>query len=62
MDVAALEIGDVVHVEDLVLPEGVEIPHEVNFTVITVTGIKPEEEAAAEGEAIEGVEAPEESE
>lgn len=50
VDVTSLGIGDVLHVEDLVLPAGIEVPHEVNFTVITVTGHKPE---AAEGEAAE---------
>jgi len=50
IDVAALSIGDVVHIEDVALPAGTEVPHEVNFTVITVTGHKAEEEAAsAEG-------------
>ncbi len=53
VDVAGLNIGDTIHVEDLVLPKGIEIPHEVNFTVITVTGRKAEEEAAAEGEAVQ---------
>ncbi len=36
VDISALEVGDAVHVEDLVLPEGIEVPHEVDFTVITV--------------------------
>jgi large subunit ribosomal protein L25 len=49
IDVAALNIGDVVHIEDLALPAGVEVPHEVNFTVITVTGHKAEEAAPVEG-------------
>jgi large subunit ribosomal protein L25 len=52
IDVSGLRIGDVVHVADLVLPEGVELPHEVNFTVLTIKGRKeegaevPEEEGA----------------
>ena len=48
VDVAALGIGDVLHINDLVLPAGVEAPHDVNFTVITVTGHKAEEAEAAE--------------
>jgi large subunit ribosomal protein L25 len=48
VDVTNLDIGDVLHVEDLVLPAGVTAPHDVNFTVITVTGHR--EEAGAEGE------------
>lgn len=48
VDVTALGIGDVLHIEDLVLPAGVEAPHDVNFTIITVTGHKAEEAAAGE--------------
>lgn len=51
VDVTALMIGDVLHVNDIVLPVGVKALHDVNFTVITVTGRKGEEaEAPAEGE------------
>lgn len=52
VDVTALEIGDVLHIDDLTLPAGVEVPHEVNFTVITCVGHKSEEseEGAAETE------------
>lgn len=52
VDVTALEIGDVLHINDLALPAGVEVPHDVNFTVITCVGHKAEgaEEGAAETE------------
>ncbi len=36
IDVTDLVIGDSVHVEDINLGDAVEIPHEVNFTVITI--------------------------
>jgi len=49
VDVSALEIGDVVHIEDVPVEPGVEIPHEVNFTVVTVVGLRPEEEELEEG-------------
>lgn len=49
VDVKAMLIGDVFHVADLVLPAGVELPHDVNFTVITCTGHKAEE-VETEGE------------
>ena len=50
IDVTALGIGDVVHINDIKLAEGTEVPHDVNFTVITVTGHKAEETGAvAEG-------------
>lgn len=57
VDVAAMNIGDVIHVEDLELAEGVEVPHDVNFTVITVIGQKPEEEEEAEEAGEEATEA-----
>ncbi len=54
VDVTAMTIGDVLHVADLVLPAGVELPQDVNFTVITCTGHKEEEvEAEEEIEATE---------
>ncbi|MDY0269596.1 50S ribosomal protein L25/general stress protein Ctc [Trichloromonas sp.] len=52
VDVTALEIGDVFHAHDISLPAGVEMSHDVNFTVITCVGQKVEEaeEASAEAE------------
>lgn len=44
IDVSALNIGDVVHIDEVVAPAGVEVPYDVNFTVITVVGHKPEVE------------------
>lgn len=55
VDVTAMTIGDVLHVGDLVLPAGVELPHDVNFTVMTCTGHKEEEvetEASEEAEEV----------
>ncbi|ABW68621.1 50S ribosomal protein L25 [Desulfosudis oleivorans] len=56
IDISALDIGDSVHVADIEAPEGVELVHEVNFTVIAVAAPTKEtvedeeaEEAAAEG-------------
>ncbi len=48
IDISELEIGDSVHVESIDLGADVEIPHEVNFTVLTV--VPP---TAAEQEATE---------
>lgn len=48
IDVKALNIGDVVHIADVTLPAGVEAPHDVNFTVLTVMGHKAEEAEAGE--------------
>jgi large subunit ribosomal protein L25 len=48
IDVTALKIGTVLHVNDLKLPVGVEAPHDVNFTILTVTGITAAAEEQAE--------------
>lgn len=47
IDVTALKIGGVIHVNDVKLPAGIEAPHDVNFTIITVTGHKAEEAGQA---------------
>ncbi len=54
IDVSAMEIGDVFHVDDLEVEKGVEVPHDVNFTIITVVGRMAEE--VEEGEVGEGEE------
>jgi len=36
LDITELNIGDAIHVEDIDLGDAIEIPHEVNFTVITI--------------------------
>ena len=57
IDVTALSVGDAVHLEDVTLPAGVEAPHDVNFTVLTVMGRKAEEvEPGEEEEEIEETE------
>ncbi len=61
VNVEALAIGDVVHIDDIVVPEGVVLPHDVNFTVITVVGYKgTDEDEAEEVDDAEGVVAEEE--
>jgi large subunit ribosomal protein L25 len=71
IDCSKLEIGDSVHINDITLPEGAEIAHEVNFTVINMAAPKkaePEPEAevaevtSEAGEAGEAGEAAEASE
>ncbi|OQY19365.1 MAG: 50S ribosomal protein L25 [Desulfobacteraceae bacterium 4572_35.1] len=60
INVETLAIGDVVHIDDVVVPEGVELPHDVNFTVMTVVGYKgsddDEEEEVEEEVAAEAAE------
>ncbi len=51
VDVTELNIGDVVHVFDLDIPEGVKVKSTKNFTVVAVLGrVKEEEETAEEEE------------
>ena len=50
IDVTDLDVGDAVHVEDIDLGENVEIPHDVNFTVITIVAPSVEEEEVEEDE------------
>ncbi|MBW6512643.1 MAG: 50S ribosomal protein L25 [Desulfuromonadaceae bacterium] len=57
IDVTALNIGDVLHIADVAVPAGLEFPHDVNFTVITVVGHKEE---AVDGEEEEVAEETEE--
>jgi len=57
IDVSEMEIGDVFHVNDLKVEEGAEIPHDVNFTILTVVGRMAEEVEEVEGEEVEGEEA-----
>jgi large subunit ribosomal protein L25 len=64
IDISELEIGDTVHVEEVVVPDGITISHDVNFTIMTLVApaveVEPEEEEV-EGEEVEAVdgEAPE---
>jgi large subunit ribosomal protein L25 len=57
LDVADLGIGDALHVRDIPLPAGVELPSGVNYTVVTVVSQKAEAApAAAEAEGAEAAE------
>jgi large subunit ribosomal protein L25 len=58
IDITNLDIGDSVHVEEIPLGDNVELPSDVNFTVVTISSPKVEEEGAAEAE--EGLEGAEE--
>ena len=55
VDVSDLDIGDSLHVEEIELGENIEMPADVNFTVITVLAPALEEEEE-ETEEIEGEE------
>lgn len=62
IDVTTLGLGQSIHVDDVKLPEGVEVPHDVNFTVAVMLaprGAAEAEEEVVEGEGDAAVEAPE---
>jgi large subunit ribosomal protein L25 len=48
VDITELAIGDAIHVEDIDLGEAIEIPHDVNFTIITISAPSVEEEEVEE--------------
>jgi large subunit ribosomal protein L25 len=54
IDITDLDIGDSVHVSEIPLGENVELPGDVNFTVVTV--LSPTVEEVAEEEAEEALE------
>ena len=63
IDITDLDVGDSFHVESLQLEGAVEVPADVNFTILTILSTKAEEEGeGAEAEAAEeGAEAAEET-
>jgi large subunit ribosomal protein L25 len=51
IDITDLDVGDSVHVENIVLKDNVEIQSDVNFTILTIVSPKAvEEEVVEEGE------------
>jgi large subunit ribosomal protein L25 len=59
IDITDLDVGDSVHIEEIPLGDNIEIPADVNFTILTI--VSPKTEAVAEEEeeeeALEGEEA-----
>lgn len=60
IDVTDLDIGDSIHVKEIPFQGDIEVPADVNFTIITMLAPKTEEEVSEEGE--EGEEGEEEAE
>lgn len=60
VDISDLTIGDSIHVQEIPLPGDVELPEDIDFTVITVLAPKVEEEPVEEEELEEGEEVAEE--
>jgi large subunit ribosomal protein L25 len=52
VDVSALDVGDSIHVADLVLPEGVELQTPGELSVVSVVAPRVAEEASAEAAAV----------
>ena len=63
IDVTELDVGDVIHIDEVALPDDVESQHDVHFTVMTVVGRMAEEVEEVEEEELlgEGEEAVEET-
>jgi len=56
VDCGDMEIGDTIHIEDITLPEGAAVQHDVNFTVLNVAAPKTgsdDDAEAVEEEAVE---------
>ena len=63
VDISDLDLGDSLHVRDIPLGENIEIPADVNYTVLTILSPKvEEEEEEEEEEAEEAAEGEEKSE
>lgn len=62
VDVTDLDMGDSIHVKEIPLQGDIEIPTDVNFTVVTVLSPKKEEEEETVEEDEEGIEEEEQEE
>ncbi|MDQ6977524.1 MAG: 50S ribosomal protein L25/general stress protein Ctc [Ghiorsea sp.] len=54
IDCAAFELDQIVHIDDIQLPDGMEVIRDVNFTVLSIVEPKRMEESTATDEAVEG--------
>ncbi|MDX1707140.1 MAG: 50S ribosomal protein L25/general stress protein Ctc [Desulfobacterales bacterium] len=61
VDISELDIGESIHVNEIALPSDVELPEDVDFTVLTILAPKIEEEPVEEEELAEGEEVAEEA-
>jgi len=53
VDVTHIDIGDSIHISELILPTGVKAPYDVDFTIVTVVQPKAAVEEEKEGEEVE---------
>jgi large subunit ribosomal protein L25 len=61
IDITDLDVGESVHIEEIPLGDNIEIPDDVNFTVLTIVSPKAEAVEEEEEEALEGEEAADEA-
>jgi large subunit ribosomal protein L25 len=54
IDISALDIGDSIHLDEVALPANIEVPDDVNYTVLTILSPMAEEEVEEAEEAVEG--------
>ena len=54
IDCATFELDQIVHIDDIQLPDGMEVQHDVNFTVLSIVEPKRMEESTTTDEAVEG--------
>jgi large subunit ribosomal protein L25 len=59
VDVSEMQIGDSIHIEEIPVPENIEILADTNFTVVTVSGGMVDELAETEEGEEEGEVSPE---
>jgi large subunit ribosomal protein L25 len=52
IDISALNIGDGIHADEVILPEGVEFPHRSNFTIVAIVPPSKIEEVAPPPEVV----------
>jgi len=53
IDCAAFELDQIVHIEDIDFPEGIEVVHDVNFTVLSIAAPKRASETETTDEAVD---------
>jgi len=56
IDITNIDIGESIHAEDITLSEKIDLPHDTNFTIVTIVSPRTEEEEAVEEELEEGEE------
>jgi large subunit ribosomal protein L25 len=61
IDITDLDVGESVHIDEIPLGDNIEIPDDVNFTVLTIVSPKAEAVEEEEEEALEGEEAADEA-